>query len=115
MPGFYTKKMEKEEGCDARARRRRTKGKNTRDRIVSAQHVDLKLALPPSAPLFPPLHLVRINRPQAHKLYVTGLLWIEYTCVAFLYPDGLVMEQYPRYRTWRERYRRRPRRRLCIS
>jgi len=75
----------------------------------------LKLAPPPYASLSLPFQLVLINHLRSHKLYVTGLLWIKYTCVVFLYPDPLMIEQYPRYRKWRERHRWRPRRRLCIS
>ena len=52
----------------------------------------LKLALPPYASLSLPFHLVLINRLRSHKPYVTGLLRIEYTCVAFLYSDSVVIE-----------------------
>jgi len=65
-------------------------------------------------PLSLPFHLVLTNHPQSHKLYVTGLLWIEYMCVVPLDPHPLMIEQYPRHRKWRERYRWRSRRRYWI-
>jgi len=104
MHGFYIKIEEEEEGGDAGRRKTRK------------VHVIVLLApgLPPCLhrlhlPLSLPLHLVPTNRLQAHNLYVTRLVGIEYTCVAFLYSLPLMTEQYPRYRTWREWYRWRSR------